>query len=252
MSAITGKEWLVTCDKCCQKLLHQGRKFSLDSIRSCGQCASFLNSKIQFHPSDSFPSEGIPVTTQNQIDKNTPFLLEPSKITFESMVNACFVAYSHHKLLRNDDNHWNKEKSKAYLQKHCVNSKLQDYVLQCATNYRDYERTRNHKNTNLEFWKELELEFHNNQQNYFLQNLPTIWKLRPQFDIQDFSPALGHQLFLGVTRLLFVHSIAAYMDRQKIIKPFSAVFDSIISKIYLRKLDFFLKLQTSAAHLIPC
>ena len=55
MSAITGKEWLVTCDKCCQKLLHQGRKFSLDSICRCGQCASFLNTKIQFHPSNSFP-----------------------------------------------------------------------------------------------------------------------------------------------------------------------------------------------------
>ena len=111
------------------------------------------------------------------------------------MVNACFVAYSHHKLLQNNDNHWNKEKSKAYLQKHCVNSKLQDYVLQRAANYHDYEQTRNHKNTNLEFWKELELEFHNNKQNYFLQNLPTIWKLRPQFDIQDFPLLLAINFF---------------------------------------------------------
>ena len=80
-------------------------------------------------------------------------------------------------------------------------------------------------------------DYKENKGRYNLKNLPPIYSLH-NFDMHDFVPGIGHQLFLGVTETIFSDLLGKYLRHAKVFFAFVARFNEILNKINLLKIPF--------------
>ena len=200
---------LFSCNGCVDHLYNPETK-SFKRIEECNKCYSFLNEKIKTMPDDKYPTNYLGKTVGDQLNGSMEFELKPLRLTFEKLLDACNNAFRHLSAPENSTIMWNHKIAELYMKRYCLNQRLQENLINCATNKGYYNNSvdsklssRGQQNKKQKRDDDYFIGKHKvNPQLYHLTNLPPIYNM-DHFDMNDFVSAIGHQLFLGVTKTIF-------------------------------------------------
>ena len=220
-SQIADKKPIVSCDRC-TKLLYNPLFTSMNTVwnNECTKCRCFnLTEGIPFHAPEHYPkSQTKPPLSDFTTNKKSPGIVYSKKITFDVVKEAVKYTYR----VKNGQVvgvQWSDQNCCSYIAVSGGGNHNLSKLISGQSKEKSHIKSVISENSKTNPINPVYVAAAKQQEQYRNYNftpkdLPPVWSLE-HFHIQNFVPALAHQLFLGVQKMICKQFLSTFIDLQQ-------------------------------------